>query len=229
MFPNPPYTEMMRRNDIRNLVRQMDAVREFSNSMLGDMSVDRGGPEDVAYRVLKECFNDPIERHAELLVQIGDGSPVAERTLRRLSPDYATRSRAFMEMRGLVNRGLRSLTDNIASDPERAARHILDIERMLSEPVLTRPEPVLTRPEPVLTRPEPVLTRPEPGLTTALTRASSAPVSDPPQCSICYEIVNNNGVACGTCNNLVHSACLAGYRDSAGPSVPCPTCRRPFD
>lgn len=202
-------TKMMRRNDIRNLVRQIDAVREFSNSMLGDMSVDRGGPEDIAYGVLKECFDDPIELHAELVAQMSDGSPVAERTLRRLTLDFPTRSRAFMEMRGLVNRSFRSLTDNIASDPERAARHILDMERLLAEPITP-----MRRTEPV---------------TPVLQRAASAPVNEVQnECSICYEPVTSNGVVCSTCNKMVHSACLNRYRASVGPSVPCPTCRRPF-
>ena len=205
----------MRGSDIRNMVRQMDAIGEFSNLMLGDMAVDRGGPEDIAYRALTECFSAPIERHAELVRYLNDGGPVAQRMLRRLSADYPTRSRAFMHMRDMVNRRFQSLTDNIAAHPENAARHIVDLERSFLN--LSDLLDEVTAVHGPLHR------------TTSLPVMDVAPTVDAPLCSICFEsVIDSNSTACSCCNKRVHTACLNGYRNSVGHDVACPTCRRAF-
>lgn len=206
----------MESNDIRNLVRQIDALSEYSNSLLGDLAVDRGGPEDVAYRALKECFDNPVERHAELVRSLNDGSPLARSTLHRLSADYPARSRYFMGMRDMVNRRIRNLTDDIAAHPENAALHIVHLERsfltmshLLDEVVTTAQVPLDRR----NSTPVPLNT----------------PVAEPTLCSICFETVTVNlSTACNGCNKRVHTVCLNGYRNSAGPDVPCPTCRTAF-
>jgi hypothetical protein len=205
----------METNDIRNLVRQIDALGEYSNSLLGDMAIDRGGPEDVAYRTLRECFHDPVERHAELVRSLNDGSPLSRSTLRRLSADYPSRSRYFMGMREMVNRRIQNLTDDIAAHPENAALHIVNLERS----VLTM-SGLLDE----VTAAQAPLDR-----ATSTPSTVSPPIAEPTLCSICFETVSVNlSTACNGCHKRVHTACLNGYRNSAGPNVPCPTCRTPF-
>jgi hypothetical protein len=203
----------METNDIRDLVRQIDALGEYSNSLLGDLAVDRGGPEDVAYRTLRECFDDPVERHAELVTILNDDSPLARSTLRRLSADYPSRSRYFMGMRDMVNRRIRNLTDDIAAHPENAAMHMVNLERSFLTMSQLLDDVTAAR--------------------SPLDRRNSTPAQPPETerslCSICFETVTANlSTACGGCHKRVHTACLNGYRHSAGPNVPCPTCRTAF-
>lgn len=203
----------MQANDVRDLARQIDAVGDFSKSMIGDMAVDRGEPEDVAYRAMVECFPNPMQRHAELVRFINDDSPVAQRMLRRLSPDYPTRSSVFMAMYDMVNRRLQSLTDNIAAHPDDAARHLLNLERRflnlsnLMGEVMGAQSPCRSASAPP-------------------TRQVEQMDSDTALCSICFESVTGDSTACSGCNNCVHTTCLDAYRRSVGGVVPCPTCRR---
>jgi len=212
---------MIDQDEVRNLSLQVALVGEFSCSMLGDMAVDRGGPEDRAYRALVERIDDIIERNAELVRTLSDGSDVSHLTLRRVSADYPTRARAFMGMRDMVNQRLNNLAGDIVSDPFHAARRMVSMENsyirlsnLFEEVIQAR---YLNRTLGVPFRTDDIRHRSEP----------HTELHDDNICSICLEAIGDaSSVCCAACNKRLHEACLLRYRWSAGPDVPCPTCRR---
>lgn len=204
-FASKMHAKMIRMDDVTTLARQVSTLRVFSMTLLGDMAVDRGGPEDEAYMALAEAFEDLVERHAELVRSLGDGSRTSSLMLARVTTDYATRSVAFMGMRDIVNMRIRELAHHVAADPEDAARRIVDLQCSVLRSAPTRgPEPVMAR-------------------------TRSAPVSVVTDvCSICFNpcSASTPTVACTTCHKAVHATCLDEYRSSAGFDVRCPTCRQ---
>lgn len=195
------HVNMQQRKDIRNLVRQVDAVRDYSESLSGDMAIDRGGPEDAVYRALMEICTDPVQLHTMFLAAIDD-EPTRRRALSRLPGDIDTRSRVLISTRNLVRSRIDTLVETVASHPDSATTLLLELER----------ESISYG-----------------NLVEDITRARSPPAPEASSCPICFDDAIGNCLQCSTCNKRVHTACLDEYRASVGGEVPCPTCRGAFN